>query len=149
MAAGELPIGAVVVMGDDVVGRSFTAEQRLGRRIVHADLLAMIQADERLGRTTRPQPLLLAVNLEPCVMCMGTAMTLGISEVYFGLESPSDGGAQLARDWQNHDDAPFFQAPTVTAGICRAQAKDQFRRFADQAKDSGFSRWARSLAELP
>jgi hypothetical protein len=47
LAAGELPIGAVAALGDDVVGRAFTQERGLGRRLVHADLLAMTQADER------------------------------------------------------------------------------------------------------
>jgi tRNA(adenine34) deaminase len=69
MAAGELPIGAVIVMGDDIVAQSHTRERGIGRRLVHADLLAMIAADERLGFVKRPAPLALAVNLEPCVMC--------------------------------------------------------------------------------
>jgi tRNA(adenine34) deaminase len=93
LAAGELPIGAVVAMGDDVVGRAFTQERGLGRRLVHADLLAMTQADERLGRSRRPRPLVLAVNLEPCLMCLGAAMALGVREVLFALESPGDGAA--------------------------------------------------------
>jgi tRNA(adenine34) deaminase len=49
LAAGELPIGAVVASGEEIVGRAFTQERGLGRRLVHADLLAMVQADERLG----------------------------------------------------------------------------------------------------
>lgn len=42
----------------------------------------------RLGRRRRPHPLRLAVNLEPCVMRLGAAMALGVSEVYVALESP-------------------------------------------------------------
>lgn len=57
LAAGELPIGAVVVMGDDIVGRTFTREKAEGRRLVHADLLAMTEADRSLGWTQRPAPL--------------------------------------------------------------------------------------------
>ena len=74
MAAGELPIGAVVFMGDQVVGRAFTQEIALRRRVVHADLLAVLAADELLGRGPRRLPLKLAVNLEPCMMCLGAAM---------------------------------------------------------------------------
>ena len=44
MGAGELPVGAVVVLGDEVVGRAHTQERTQGRRLVHADLLAMEQA---------------------------------------------------------------------------------------------------------
>lgn len=89
-AAGELPIGAVVVLGDDIIGRAFTQERSRKRKLVHADLLAMTEADELLGWKRRSTPLQLAVNLEPRVMCLGAAMTLGISEIYFGLESPGD-----------------------------------------------------------
>jgi tRNA(adenine34) deaminase len=100
MAAGELSIGAVIVMGDDIVARSHTRERGIGRRLVHADLLAMIAADERLGFAKRPGPLALAVNLEPCVMCLGAAMTLGVAEVFYALESPGDGGAVIAAQWR-------------------------------------------------
>lgn len=64
---GELPIGAVVVIGDDIVGSAHTQEIARRRRLVHADLLAMIAADEALGMRRRPHPVRLAVNLEPCV----------------------------------------------------------------------------------
>lgn len=149
LAAGELPIGAVVVMGDDIVAQSHTRERGVGRRLVHADLLAMIAADERLGNAKRPGPLALAVNLEPCVMCLGAAMTLGVADVFYALESPGDGGAGIAAQWRNSPDTPFFQVPTMTSGIRRAQARDQFRRYCASAADSGFKTWARTLADLP
>jgi tRNA(adenine34) deaminase len=149
MAAGELPIGAVVVMGDDIVAQSHTRERSAGRRLVHADLLAMIAADERLGYTKRPGRLALAVNLEPCVMCLGTAMTLGVAAVFYALESPGDGGAGIAAQWPNSPDTPFFRKPRMTGGIRRTQARDQFRRYCASAADSGFKNWARTLADLP
>ncbi len=68
LAAGELPIGAVVVLGDEVIGRSFARERGAGRRLVHADQLAMEQADRALGlgqprRSTSGLPLWLGINL--------------------------------------------------------------------------------------
>jgi tRNA(adenine34) deaminase len=149
MAAGELPIGAVVVMAGEIIAASHTRERGAGRRLVHADLLAMIAADERLGNTKRPAQLTLAVNLEPCVMCLGTAMTLGVTDVFYALESPGDGGAGIAAGWRNSRDTPFFRVPTMTAGIHRALARDQFRRYCAAAPESGFQAWARTLADLP
>jgi tRNA(adenine34) deaminase len=149
MAAGELPIGAVVVMGDEIVAQSHTRERGAGRRLVHADLLAMIAADERLGYAKRPAPLALAVNLEPCVMCLGVAMTLGVADVFYALESPGDGGAGIAAQWRDSPDTPFFRIPTMTAGIRRAQARDQFRRYCATAPNSGFKAWAQTLADRP
>lgn len=46
MTAGELPIAAVVVLGTEVIGSAYTQDRSLGRKIVHADLLAMIYALE-------------------------------------------------------------------------------------------------------
>jgi tRNA(adenine34) deaminase len=117
---------------------------------VHADLLAMVQADERLGWSRRPHPLRLAVNLEPCVMCLGAAMTSGVAEVCFALESPSDGGAWIATGWSpGSADIPGHAAPIVTGSIRREASRDLFRRYCDSAPDSGFRRGARTIVELP
>lgn len=150
MATGELPIGAVVVMGEEVVGRSFTQDRARERRLVHADLLAMMQADERLGWAHRSSPLRLAVNLEPCLMCLGSAMALGVAEVFFGLESPGDGAGGIAARWRPASAGmPWYAPPTVVGGVRREEVRDQFRRYCDSAAASGFRRWARTLADLP
>jgi tRNA(adenine34) deaminase len=149
MAHGELPIGAVVEMGGQIVSRAFTRDVSLGRRLVHADLLAMITADEELGWTPRPHPLRLAVNLEPCLMCLGAAMALKVTDVYYGLESPSDGGSTVAATWPTSPDLPWYAPPKIIGGIHRAQVKDQFRRYCDRAPDSGFRTWASTLTTLP
>ncbi|WP_433307227.1 nucleoside deaminase [Actinoplanes sp. CA-030573] len=145
MARGEMPIGAVVAMGDEIIASAHTRDVGLGRRLVHADLLAMTAADERLGWGARPHPLRLAVNLEPCLMCLGAAMALKVSEVYFGLESPADGGTALVEDWPVSEDLPWYAPPAMTGGIRRDEVRDQFRRFCDRAPESGFRRWARTL----
>jgi tRNA(adenine34) deaminase len=150
LAAGELPIGAVVALGDDIVGRAFTQDKTSGRRLVHAELLAMVEADEMLGWARRSQPLRLAVNLEPCLMCLGAAMALGVSEVYFSLESPGDGAARIAATWEPVSaDLPGYRAPAVVGGIRRADARRQFRRYFENAAESGFRTWAGTLADLP
>ncbi|GIG92927.1 nucleoside deaminase [Plantactinospora endophytica] len=150
LAAGEQPIGAVVAFGDEIVGRAYTQERALRRRLVHADLLAMIEADERLGRRKRDLPLRLAVNLEPCVMCLGTAMALGVNEVYFGLESPSDGGAAVAAAWRPEPPVPWFAAPSVlVGGIRREESRELFRRWCATTPDSPARRWAETLVTGP
>lgn len=149
LAAGEMPIGAVVEYGGAVIATAYTQDRREQRRLVHADLLAMTGADRRLGWRPRAHPLRLAVNLEPCLMCVGAAMALKVDEVYFGLESPADGAAAVGRDWPRHPDLPWFTPPAIAGGIRRAEVRDQFRRYAAGAGDSGFRRWALTLAGLP
>jgi tRNA(adenine34) deaminase len=150
LAAGELPIGAVVVIGDEILGRSHARERSERRRLVHADLLAMEQADRALIGRRRSGPLRLAVNLEPCLMCLGAAMALVVDEIYFGLEAPSDGAAGLPTVWRPAaPDADFCRVPPLTGGIHRARCLDQFRRYVEGAPDSGFKTWAMGLASLP
>jgi tRNA(adenine34) deaminase len=149
MAQGEMPIGAVVEMGGRVVARAFTRDVSLGRRLVHADLLAMIAADEELGWDPRPHPVRLAVNLEPCLMCVGAAMAFKVTEIYYGLESPADGGTAVAANWPASPDLPWYVPPTITGGIRRTEVQQQFRRYSDRAPESGYREWARTLLTLP
>lgn len=98
LAAGEQPIGAAVVLGDDILASAFTSEKTIGRRLVHAELLAMIEADGQLGWALRPHPLRLAAGLEPCLMCLGTAMALGVREVYSPWSRPRTVGRASRRN---------------------------------------------------
>ncbi|GLY00388.1 nucleoside deaminase [Actinoplanes sp. NBRC 101535] len=150
MRAGELPIGAVVVMGDEIIGRAYTQERTLGRRLVHAELLAMEQADRRLGWTRRDGPVTLAVTLEPCLMCLGAAMAFGVRRVYYGLEAPDDGAAGVPAVWRPaSQDMSFSHLPTVTGGYLRKECRDQFARYAAAAPDGSFQRYAERMAALP
>ncbi|MFD1369455.1 nucleoside deaminase [Actinoplanes sichuanensis] len=147
LRAGEMPIGAVVVMGDEVIGRGYTSERSRGRRLVHADLLAMIEADERLGWTRREQPLRLGVTMEPCLMCLGTALTLGVSDVFYGLAAPDDGAAGIPAVWRpGTQDGIFFPLPSLTGGLRLPECRDQFRRYAAQTTKPHLRRYAEALA---
>ena len=149
MARGEMPIGAVVEMGGKIIACAYTQDIARARRLVHADLLAMTAADEDLGWRPRTHPVRLAVNLEPCLMCLGAAMALKVTDVYYGLESPADGASAVAATWPASPDLPWYRAPVVIGGIRRAEVQDQFRRFCERAPQSGFRRWAQTLAALP
>lgn len=148
LAAGELPIGAVLVMGDEVVARSATQEKSQRRRLVHAELLALIAADRKLGFGRRDGPLILAVTLEPCLMCLGAAAAMEVESIVYGVESPGDGAAELA-DWRPRSaDLPAYEMPTVTGGIRRLECQELFRRYAATAPESGMRRWAQTIADL-
>ena len=149
MRAGELPVGAVVAMGDEVIGRGYTQERTQGRRLVHADLLAMEQADRRCGWQPRAHPLVLAITLEPCLMCLGAAMALGVSQIYYGLEAPDDGAAGVPAVWRPaRSDMSFSHLPAVAGGFRRLACRDQFRRYAETATTSSYRRYAESMAAL-
>jgi tRNA(adenine34) deaminase len=138
LAQGELPIGAVVASGDEIVARAYTRDS--AGRLKHADLLAMMEADGR-----RLKGLRLAVNLEPCLMCLGAAMSLGVKEIYYGLNSPGDGAAGIARGWESRPEMRWYRAPEMHGGIRAEEVRVQFGRYCALAPDSPLKTWAKTL----
>ncbi len=91
-AAGEVPVGALVVMNGEVVGRG--SNQPIGRRdpTAHAEIMALRDAAARLGNYRLPGSTLY-VTLEPCAMCAGAIMHARIDRVVFGAHDPKTGAA--------------------------------------------------------
>lgn len=148
LKCGEMPIGAAVFCGDDLIASAFTQERKQRRRIVHADLLALEAADKLLGFSRPHGPLTLAVNLEPCLMCMGAAITLGVSNVVYGLESPNDGAVELIKHWNPPVMQSFFATPTrIVGGVYRERARLQFETYAHGSGSKGMREWALSLSQ--
>ncbi len=90
LEAGEVPIGALVVWCDEVVGRAFN--QPIGRHdpSAHAEILAMREAAQRLGNY-RLTGATLYVTLEPCLMCAGALVHARVRSLVFGAPEPKTG----------------------------------------------------------
>lgn len=118
-AAGEVPVGAVVVVGGRIVARRGNERQRAGDPTAHAEVLALRDAaavlgDRRLRDTT------LVVTLEPCPMCAGAAWAAQVERIVFGAADPRAGATgslyNIAVDLRlNHTSA-------VTAGVRAPEA---------------------------
>jgi tRNA(adenine34) deaminase len=136
-----------VFVGDDLVSWAYTQEQAQRRRIVHADLLAMDAADRTLGMVRPDAAVTLAVNLEPCMMCLGAAITLGVERVVYSLESPNDGAVALLDAWTPPVQQSFFRRPAVVeGGVLREESKALFARYAEGDGPRGMRVWADGLA---
>lgn len=96
-AVDEVPVGAVVVCGGEIVGRGFN--QPIGRHdpTAHAEIMALRDAAARLGNYRLPG-CELYVTLEPCVMCSGAIMHARIARVVFGARDPKTGVAGSVLD---------------------------------------------------
>lgn len=86
----EVPVGAVVVHGDRIIGRAYNQRERLRDPTAHAEMIALTQAAAareswRLDDTT------LYVTLEPCVMCAGALVNARVPRVVFGAHDPKAG----------------------------------------------------------
>ncbi|MDP2824932.1 MAG: tRNA adenosine(34) deaminase TadA [Sulfuritalea sp.] len=91
-AAGEVPVGALIVLEGKVVGRGFN--QPIGRHdpTAHAEIIALRDAATRLGNYRLPG-CTLYVTLEPCAMCAGAIMHARIERVVLGARDPKTGAA--------------------------------------------------------
>jgi tRNA(adenine34) deaminase len=88
--AGEVPIGAVVAVGDEIVGRGFNHLIRSGDPTAHAEIVAIRDAAYRIGNY-RLTGATLCVTVEPCLMCVGAMVHARIGTLVFGASEPKSG----------------------------------------------------------
>ena len=91
-AEGEVPIGAVVVFEDRVVGRGRNARERLHDPTAHAEILALQEAARALGRWRLTGASIFA-TLEPCPMCAGALVNARIDRLVYAVPDPKAGAA--------------------------------------------------------
>jgi tRNA(adenine34) deaminase len=98
---GDVPIGAVVVRGEEVVSRAGNQRHRLGDPTAHAEILALRDAGLALG-SWRLEGCSIYVTLEPCAMCAGAMVLARVDRLVFGTADPKAGFAgslgDLVRD---------------------------------------------------
>ncbi len=91
-AAGEVPVGAVVVKDGEIIGRGFNAPILRHDPSAHAEIQALRDAAERIGNY-RLVDCELFVTLEPCLMCAGAMMHARIARVVYGASDLKTGAA--------------------------------------------------------
>ena len=96
-AAGEVPIGAVVVKDGEIVGRGFNAPISRHDPSAHAEMLALRDAAQRLGNY-RLVDCELFVTLEPCLMCAGAIMHARVARLVYGARDPKTGACGSVLD---------------------------------------------------
>ncbi len=92
-AEGEVPVGAVVYRGEEILAEAWNRREATGDPVGHAELLAMSEAGRRLGRW-RLHECSLAVTLEPCPMCAGAMVNARLRRVVYGADDPKAGACR-------------------------------------------------------
>jgi tRNA(adenine34) deaminase len=126
LAHDDVPVGAVVVVGDEVVGAGHNERERRQDPTAHAEVIALRAAAERLG-TWRVLDSTLYVTLEPCAMCAGAIVLARVPRVVYGTADPKAGAAGsvldvLAEPRLNH-------RPVVDGGLLAEECADLLRAF--------------------
>lgn len=126
VAAGEVPIGAVVVKDGAVIAAAHNAPRALHDPTAHAEVLAIRAAAQALG-SERLDGCELWVTLEPCPMCAGAISHARIARLYYAA-SDTKGGA-VEHGARVFDQPQCLHAPEVYSGMGEAQAADLLRDF--------------------
>ena len=127
-AAGDVPVGAVVVRGDAMIAQASNRTVRDQDPTAHAETLAIRDAARALGRW-RLDDCTLVVTLEPCAMCAGAAVLARMHRVVFGAWDEKAGMAGSVGDLLRHP--RLNHRPQVAAGVladeCSALLQSFFR----------------------
>ena len=123
---GEVPVGAVAVMGGQVVGRGANRRETDLDPLAHAELLALKEAAVRLGRW-RLTGVTLYVTLEPCPMCAGAIVNARVDRVVYGCSDPKAGAAGSVVDLLRHP--VLNHRPEVCEGIRAEESAELLRGF--------------------
>jgi len=125
-AAGEVPVGAVIVHEGRVIGKAWNQTETLKDPTAHAEIIALTQAaaargDWRLNGAT------LYVTKEPCVMCAGACVLARLDRVVWGMSDPLRGGAVSQFNVFGHPN--LNHRIPHTAGVLEAECADLIKGF--------------------
>ena len=125
-ASGEVPVGAVVVLNGEIVGRGHNQPISAVDPTAHAEIVALRDAAERVGNY-RLTGALLYVTVEPCLMCVGAMVHARIDTVVFGTPEPKAGALESTQ--RAHEHAPLNHRLTVVSGVMAAECRDLLQVF--------------------
>jgi len=129
--AGEVPVGAIVVLGDTVLGRGSNSPIRLNDPTAHAEILAIREAAAALGNY-RLEGSTLYVTLEPCVMCAGALVAARIARLVFGSRDLRFGGVRSK--FRLADSELLNHRVEITEGVLGDECALLLRSFFEQRR---------------
>ena len=125
-AAGEVPVGAVVTRGEEIVGEARNAMRGTNDPTAHAEIVALRYAATRLG-TPRLDSCTMWVTLEPCAMCAAAIGLARIEKLVFAADDPK--GGAVIHGPRLYSQPTCHHRPEVLSGIGERQAAVQLRDF--------------------
>jgi tRNA(adenine34) deaminase len=122
--AAEVPVGALVVWGNQIIGRGSNQVERLADSTAHAEMIALTAAFSSIGAKYLPEATLY-VTVEPCLMCCGAMYWSKVGRIVYGAEDVKNGYRKFTGDT-----FPFHPKASLISGVlrdeCAALMKDFF-----------------------
>ena len=134
---GEIPVGAIIVSQNQIIGSGFNAPISLNDPTAHAEIVAIRQACEQIKKYRLPEDATLYVTLEPCTMCVGALIHSRIQRIVFAATEPKAGSLQSARQLLNsgyYNHVFEFEAGCL-ADECSAQLSAFFKMRREQKRN--------------
>jgi tRNA(adenine34) deaminase len=125
-AAGEVPVGAVIVLDEEILARGRNRNLRDHDPSAHAEIIAMREAGRILGNH-RLEGCELFVIIEPCAMCAGAMMHARLKRLVYGAKDPKAGAVESVIQVLNHP--RLNHQMEITAGVLEEQCAEILRSF--------------------
>jgi tRNA(adenine34) deaminase len=126
LARGAMPIGAVLAQEGRVLAESFWRGIEQGV-LDHPESVVLREVDQVIDFPSRRQATLYT-TLEPCLMCMGTAMSFFLGRLVYAMPARADGASNVAEVWSpaaGHPQAGgAYAVPLVEGGVCETEARE-------------------------
>jgi tRNA(adenine34) deaminase len=125
-ASGEVPVGAVVVAGAEILGRGFNCPIGSCDPTAHAEVVALREAAAAVGNY-RLTDARLYVTIEPCLMCVGAMIHARVGTLVFGTTEPKAGAIESTQ--RAHEDPSLNHRLVVVSGVLAGECREIVRRF--------------------
>ncbi|MDN5344346.1 MAG: tRNA(adenine34) deaminase [Clostridia bacterium] len=129
---GEVPIGAVLVMGDEIIARAGNRRQTRVDPTAHAEIMALREA-ARVRGDWRLKGATLYVTLEPCPMCAGALVQARVSRLVYGAPDPRAGAVDSVINLV--ENPRFDHQVEVIPGIREEECREILKRFFKMRRD--------------
>ena len=127
----EVPVGAVIVKGNNIIASSYNLREHQQCATSHAELIAIQQACKNLN-SWRLTDCRLFVTLEPCLMCAGAIIQARVGEVIYGAFDPK--GGAMGSLYDLHQDIRLNHHPRVISGMLSDESSDLLKSFFKQKR---------------
>ena len=124
-AKGEIPVGALIIKDGKVIAETFNQKETLNDVTAHAEILALRQAAEKLGRW-RLEDCVMYVTLEPCPMCAWAILQARLKAVYFGAYDTNYGALGSVIDLRNPANSKMKVFGGIMENECKKLLDDYF-----------------------
>jgi len=128
---GDVPIGAVIVYKDQIIGKAYNQREQLKDPTAHAEIIALTQAAAYLS-SWRLTGCTIYVTLEPCTMCAGALVLARIDRLVFGCDDPKAGACGSLYDIVR--DNRLNHRLEVTTGVLAEQCSELLREFFERRR---------------